>query len=273
MGTGEPCNCLLWLAGLMEAEGTFLKPPPSSPNVPIVSCRMTDEDVVALVADWFEVSVQQYRRIPFKTEFSATVKGARAASVMRALRPYLGERRRAAIERSLSCHVPRPLKLSASNASEIRQRASHGASVSLLAREFEVARQTIYAVLAGRIHADKPPDERWALAPTAKTHHELCWLAGWLEGEGSFLAPPPSDRRRPRISASSCDRDVIERVAQSLNVTPQRAKDRRARARGWRPMYRVLCRGSHAMHVMRAIRPTMGARRREQIDVALQAVS
>ena len=93
------------------------------------------------------------------------------------------------------------------------------------------------------------------------TPAELSWLAGWLEGEGSFLAPPPSDPHRARVSAVTRDLDVIGRVARILGVSPTRAADRRSRERGWNPLFRILCRGSRAVELMNAIEPIMGTRR------------
>lgn len=101
---------------------------------------------------------------------------------------------------------------------------------------------------------------------------ELCWLAGWLEGEGSFLKPPPSDRVRCRVSGQCRDQDVIQRVASDLGVTPSRCDRARAQARGWSPTWKALSRGPAATELMLAIRPIMGERRTEQIDAALKAM-
>ena len=126
-----------------------------------------------------------------------------------------------------------------------------------------------------RAQADAPWRDDLSYATTRPrecafaTDLELSWLAGWLEGEGSFLAPPPSDPRRPRISAVSRDLDVIARVARVFGVTPAGANDRRARERGWSPLFGVLYRGSRAAALMSAIVPMMGSRRRAQIERAL----
>jgi hypothetical protein len=36
---------LIWLAGILEGEGSFMKGPPSSPNRPVISMVTTDIDV------------------------------------------------------------------------------------------------------------------------------------------------------------------------------------------------------------------------------------
>ena len=54
----------------------------------------------------------------------------------------------------------------------------------------------------------------------------LFWLAGILEGEGSFLARPPSSPNSPAIRLPMTDVDVVERVAAIFEraVVPTRAR-------------------------------------------------
>ena len=48
-----------WIIGLLEGEGCFQKPTPSSPNQIRIILSMTDEDVVAQAAAFFKKSYQQ----------------------------------------------------------------------------------------------------------------------------------------------------------------------------------------------------------------------
>lgn len=99
---------------------------------------------------------------------------------------------------------------------------------------------------------------------------DLYWLAGLLEGEGSFLAPVPSSPRLPIIQVSMTDEDVIARVAALWGKAAYRARsDSRSAERGWKTPYAVQLRGSKAVHLMRLLRPLMGLRRQAQIDRAL----
>ncbi len=50
------------------------------------------------------------------------------------------------------------------------------------------------------------------------TNDDAQWLAGLLEGEGSFLAGPPSARNVPRVALEMTDRDVVARAARLLAV-------------------------------------------------------
>ena len=235
-------NQLAWLAGLLEGEGSFLKPPPSLPRTPIVVCRMTDRDVVERVATMFGTSVQAFEKGRYRREFAAIAKGSRAAALMGDLRPMMGARRTRAIDAALEGYSPAPRKLNFFLASEIRRRHAEGESVSELARTFDVARSTIRPVLSHQIYRQPPPTP-WRerghlpLKPTSELFDplDLAWIAGWLEGEGSFMAPPPSDPRRPRVTSETIDRDIAERAGSLVGVKPQFHFPQRARERGWSP--------------------------------------
>lgn len=278
---GGECGwpALLWLTGLLEGEGTFLKPVPSSPGSPIISCRMTDLDVVELVAAAFGTSVQANDKGPYRTEYAATIRGSRAAELMTLLRPMMSRRRQVAIDRALDGYSPPERKLSFDDAEAIRRRHEDGERIASIARSYQVAWHTIEAIVDYRIY---PMRERFlwmelsgvvrgaTAAGTGLSWAELYWVAGWLEGEGSFVRPPPSSPKRPRISGSSCDRDVINEVARLLRVKPGRKPDTR---KEWAPLWRVLLVGGRAITLMQAIAPVMGTRRRRQIERAIDAAA
>jgi hypothetical protein len=268
---------LVWLAGLLEAEGTFLKPAPSAPRLPVVACRMTDRDVIERVAIAFGTSVQWVDKGSYQPEYGARVKGSRAVSLMQDLHPIMSDRRRAAIDAALRAHSPPRRKLDFHLAEDIRRRYKRGQTISSLACMFDVSRPTMRAVLYRRIYPDPPPTpwresvylpDLWQL-PSRLTPAEFVWLAGWLEGEGSLLAPPPSSPKLPRISAHSRDRDVMCEVGRLLGVKPVRGRDRRAAMRGWSPLWRVLKQGRGAVALMLALLPLMSARREDQIRLAI----
>lgn len=95
-----------------------------------------------------------------------------------------------------------------------------------------------------------------------KTRH---WLAGLLEGEGSFLEGPPSDPNRPRVVVGSTDRDVIEPVSDVFGVDYIAEVQRE----DYKPFYKVQLRGTKAIDLMEEIRPLMSDRRQRQIDEAI----
>jgi hypothetical protein len=95
---------------------------------------------------------------------------------------------------------------------------------------------------------------------------ELHWLAGLLEGEGSFLRGPPSAPRTPAVQLTMVDLDVVERAAALLDSAVTVIPPRKAH---WRTAYLVRLGGPRAVEWMRRLRPFMGRRRQEQIDRAI----
>jgi hypothetical protein len=268
-----------WLAGLLEGEGTFLKPPPSGPRSPTISCRMTDLDVVELVAALFGTSVQANDKGRYQTEFATMIRGSRAVELMRLLRPMMSTRRQSAIDRAVEGYTSPTYKLSFELAESIRDRYSDGETVSALARGFGVSRPTIRAILKGDIY---PLPERFPWIPiscvkrgataagTGLNWKELYWLAGWLEAEGSFCRPPPSSPRSPRIHGGSTDRDAIGEVARLLRVKPRLERPRRSH---WSDYWHLYVNAGRAITLMQAIAPAMGKRRTAQINAAILAAS
>ena len=100
---------------------------------------------------------------------------------------------------------------------------------------------------------------------------DLAWLAGILEGEGSFLKAPPSDPGRPRISLQMTDEDVVARAAVLLGVKYSSSKDRKRPT--WKPTFQLQVKGKRAAGLMRELYPQMGQRRRSQILAALETFS
>ena len=80
-----------WLVGLLEGEGWFGV---SRGRYPAVQVSMTDRDVVARAAALLGTKVRvQPTRPGTKQAWTAQVYGYRAAELMRAFQPHMGERR------------------------------------------------------------------------------------------------------------------------------------------------------------------------------------
>jgi len=95
------------------------------------------------------------------------------------------------------------------------------------------------------------------------------WLAGFLEGEGSFMKPPPSSPNQPYITVQSTDEDVIQRAAELCGLKYQKVKNRHPEK--WKQSYMLCVRGGKAVAWMKLLRPLMGKRRSSQIDRALES--
>lgn len=106
----------------------------------------------------------------------------------------------------------------------------------------------------------------WLYGHTMKTL-DLAWLAGLLEGEGSFLKGSPSKPNRPRVSLQMTDADVVNRAAALMGAGVGRKYDRRNP--NWKPIYQVVLSGGRSVDLMKRLRPHMGQRRQQQIDEAM----
>lgn len=82
---------LLWLAGLLEGEGTFDLHRGKYPRVRV---GMTDRDVVGRAATLMGARVRlSLRPSPYSSTWHSEKSGEPAAELMRALLPHMGARR------------------------------------------------------------------------------------------------------------------------------------------------------------------------------------
>ncbi len=105
----------------------------------------------------------------------------------------------------------------------------------------------------------------------------LGWLAGFLEGEGSFIYhmridPKGNPHNHFVISAQSTDKDALERVGVMTNSNVHQVKRLRDEGRGWKPIWSVrVQRRNDVVAWCQRLRPLMSRRRQKQIDVVLAA--
>lgn len=232
-----------WLVGILEGEGTFLRGAPSKPGTPILRVSMTDRDVVEHVATLFGRAVVHLRRRKphHKLPYATTIRGAPATRVMYAVRPFLGKTRQLQIDRAIWSWQPR-------RESRHRLRTDAGDSLSHV----------------------MPPGLASSELLTAQSESQAAcdhaWLAGLLEGEGSFLASRDTRNSYPVIKVEMCDQEVIERAAFLLDAGVWVEGPREER---WRRTFIAQIAGQHAAEWMRQLRPYMGLRRTAAIDAAL----
>jgi hypothetical protein len=156
---------LYWLAGLLEGEGSFLAGPPSAPNSPQISLTMTDEEIVARAAGLLQTTYRKYvKKQPDRLPaYYLSLKGGRAVAIMRLLRPLMGQRRQAQIDKAVACFgLPRSFKrgeqangaiLNEVAVLEIYRRARSGESHKDLATDYGVSKGTIDGIATGRAWA------------------------------------------------------------------------------------------------------------------------
>jgi hypothetical protein len=102
--------------------------------------------------------------------------------------------------------------------------------------------------------------------------NNLYWLAGILEGEGSFMKPySKKNTAAPRIAMVSTDKDIIYRVGKLLEIkTIQERKS--PPGYGYKTQYFFTLVSSRCIEIMNTLYPLMGERRQRQIKTALDAV-
>ncbi|VTU42462.1 hypothetical protein H6P1_00192 (plasmid) [Variovorax sp. PBL-H6] len=94
----------------------------------------------------------------------------------------------------------------------------------------------------------------------------IAWLAGYLEGEGSFLR----NSKRVAISLQTTDFDVAQRVAGLMNAKVHPVSQAAAHHK---QAYAVHVTGKRAVYYMQLVQPYRGVRRRIRIDECLDAVA
>lgn len=99
---------------------------------------------------------------------------------------------------------------------------------------------------------------------------ELAWLAGLLEGEGSFgLTRYASGTQAPQVQIRMSDLDVIERARVLIGVNRYSVEPRRS---DHKTIYLVRVRGKRAAELMRMLLPYMGERRSGRITEILNGI-
>jgi hypothetical protein len=150
---------LHWLAGLLEGEGSFLAGPPSAPRSPALQVAMADRDVVERAGNLLGVAVMVVpsRREGWRTAYSVRVRGAPAVLWMERLKPLMGDRRQAQIDRAIASWGPDPRALlNDERAAEALGRLARRESVRQVAERFGTSIWCIYDLRLGRTHAHLP---------------------------------------------------------------------------------------------------------------------
>jgi hypothetical protein len=82
---------LLWLAGLLEGEGTF---DAHRGKYPRIRLAMTDRDVVGRAASLMDTKIRlALHPAPAQPTWHSEVSGEKAAEIMREILPHMGSRR------------------------------------------------------------------------------------------------------------------------------------------------------------------------------------
>jgi hypothetical protein len=279
-------DTLYWLAGLLDGEASFQAlPSPHRSITPRISIHMRDLDVIERVGDLWNTKpiTVPAKKSHWSTTYFVSIAGLRGALMMQQLYPLMGLRRKGQIEKVFAKYIPPDpavnnfTKLTPQQVQIIKQRIANGETAKEIAPDFGVTHYNIWAIREGKTWAHVSVDGIDPAHPTQPTleldhtaevdYQSIHWLAGLLEGEGSFLKGAPSAPNTPSIAVSMTDEDVIERVARYFGVKYHAVGKRQEHHK---TPYTVHLKGAKAHDLMRQLYPLMGLRRREQIDRALE---
>jgi hypothetical protein len=99
---------------------------------------------------------------------------------------------------------------------------------------------------------------------------DLCWLAGFLEGEGSFIAATKTNPH-PCIQVMTTDEDVIARASRLFGTkhSGPHWPSASGPVKPTKPRWTARLNGAGAVQLMRRLFPLMGERRQMQIVRAI----
>lgn len=164
---------------------------------------------------------------------------------------------------------------------EIKRRALTGETARSIAKDYPISLYAVRDIRTGKTWSHISIDDTDETSETAAKvtppaggplqigeEYALHWLAGLMEGEGSFMAGAPSAPNTPRISIAMTDEDVIVHAAALCGVKPQALPSRNE---NYKNVYRVHVKGRPVVALMKQVYPLMGQRRQQQIDKALDS--
>ncbi len=104
---------------------------------------------------------------------------------------------------------------------------------------------------------------------------EKAWLAGIIEGEGSFYTSKRKVKEgfvlHARVEVQMTDEDVIRRIHELTGVGY--VMERNKRHSHWKQAWRWGVSGIPALRIMKAILPYMHSRRSERIEEIMREVA
>ena len=243
---------------------------------------MRDLDIIQRVCDIFEnkYAIRPPKKQNWSVTYKALIRGSRAVELMRTLHPFMGQRRQKQIDRALDGYIDKSpemllvtkAKLNEQQVYEIKQRIALKHTSKEIAADYGVTIFTIREIRQGKIwqHVtlDDPVQPFVPIVPTVEPDFKsLDWLAGLLEGEGSFCPPAPSSPNTPYISLAVTDEDIVARACDFFAVKPNFIERKNSDHKDY---FLGILRGERAVEMMNTLKPKLGQRRQAQIERALQ---
>jgi len=135
-----------WAAGLLEGEGSFFTK--TNGHTPIVSCQMTDLDVLDSLHSLFGGNLRSYdkRESHHKQSWTWSISGDKAINLLEKILPYMHQRRTEKIHTIIETWNSRKKALAAQLLNAQQAGAAYDAKEGTLreiGERFGVSRQTV----------------------------------------------------------------------------------------------------------------------------------
>jgi hypothetical protein len=235
---------------------------------------MTDEDIVARVAELFGVTVCSYqpKRENAKRAYVTSARGKRAIDVLMKIAPLLGGRRRAQCEECIAVYNEKLLKQvrpTTDDISLLAAWANRPASSSFRRFAASVGEVTNRKALKHRLDRLLQKPSLLELPPASPIHQleslrRDAYFAGLLEGEGYFGVYG----NVVQVALQMTDFDIVESFAAYWNASVTREPKRRTE---WKDCFTARVGGQRVDSLLRQIRPWMGVRRLARIEECLKS--
>lgn len=253
-----------WITGIYEGEGTVCYIEKGQH----LNCRikMTGRDVVQRVGALWQRAIIENKpeKEHHKASYSVSLKGAHAVVFLSVIHNGLSKRRQE--QATLKCQLWWQSTYEAKgliSATKMRQQyQEQKRTFKEWAAYYSKPETTIRNILRG----NKLPPWCAVMKPYGMpTLQQLAaesnaWLAGYIEGEGSFTSHGISQLMI--VSAVSTDRDVIEALEKSWNGSAVETRDDHP---GWKPQHRIRLYDEDGITTaVKNIHPYLGIRRKER---------
>lgn len=146
-------NNFYWLIGILEGEGSFLKPAPSKTNQPGIALQMCDEDVVKRVADMFNMKyhksyTQKHIDNNWRPVYGFLLRGKRAVDLMKSIYPHMSIRRKKQIDNAIEGYRERITKKSVIDLNRIKELRDNKVKWRDIELEYGMCRRYIVRLLS-----------------------------------------------------------------------------------------------------------------------------
>lgn len=252
-----------WFCGLFEAEGSISFAAPSASKSQVnIKISMMDKDVIENASRIVNVNAVSYRQSGYNYDMHRVhVGGIRAVEILKLMLPYLSHRRQArALDVINDFNYTVRLPLKAAVVKEIEKKLDDGCKGTDIAESYNISNSVVSQIKHQKHYVQVFGKDYQILVPKIDGKFDcMCWLAGVLDGDGTFIK---RNKSQHQIGLTMKDKDVVDKVAKIMKSNVSYSETRK--------MYFTTKSGSNAVKIMKALLPWMGHRRSSKINEILR---